>query len=144
MYKQFSRRRCSWNTVVVAAVLVPLASLAHHSVPVNFDMQSDIEVTGKITRTKWVNPHSQLTLDVVSDTGEAETWLVEMNALNTIRRLGKRLGWSTDNFVVGEKITVGGWKGRHERSVYFRRATLASGRKIIWESRLDPDLTKLE
>jgi len=128
----------------MAALLFPLAGHTHHSVPVNFDMNSDIEVRGVIVRTKWVNPHSQITLEVTNDAGNKETWLVEMNALNTIRRLGKRLGWSIDDFVVGEEITVGGWQGRHDKSVYFRRATLASGREIVWESRLDPNLQKLE
>jgi hypothetical protein len=122
----------------------PVSVIAHHSVPVNFDMHSDIEVHGVIVKTKWVNPHSQITLEVTSEAGTKETWLVEMNALNTIRRLGKKLGWSTDDFVVGEEITVGGWQSRHNNSVYFRRATLASGKEIIWESRLDPNLQKLE
>ena len=129
--------------LVLAILCLPALLPAHHSVPVNFDMNSDIEVHGVIVRTKWVNPHSQLTLEVTTEDGETETWLVEMNALNTIRRLGKKLGWSTDDFVVGETITVGGWRGRHDRSVYFRRATLQSGREIIWQSRLDPDLQRL-
>lgn len=131
--------------VCFAAALAVFANPgnAHHSVPVNFDMNSDLEISGTIVATKWVNPHSQLTLEVTNEAGEKETWLVEMNALNTIRRLGKRLGWSTDSFVVGETITVGGWRGRHNYSVYFRRATLASGKEIIWESRLDPNLQRL-
>ena len=133
------------HKILVTAFLaaIPLAGQAHHSVPVNFDMNSDIEVTGVIKKTKWVNPHSQITLEVTAADGSTETWLVEMNALNTIRRLGKKLGWSTDDFVVGETITVGGWQSRHNNSVYFRRATLQSGKEIVWESRLDPNLKRL-
>jgi hypothetical protein len=122
---------------------MPIAALAHHSVPVNFDMNSDIEVTGVIKKTKWVNPHSQITLEVTAEDGSTVTWLVEMNALNTIRRLGRKLGWSTDDFVTGETITVGGWQSRQNNSVYFRRATLQSGKEIVWESRLDPNLQRL-
>ena len=124
--------------------MIPLTGNSHHSVPVNFDMKLDVKVHGLIMKTKWVNPHSQITLEITDEAGDKKTWLVEMNALNTIRRLGKRLGWSTDDFVVGEDITVGGWPSRHNNSVYFRRATLASGKEIIWESRLDPNLQTLE
>jgi len=134
---------CLAITTVLLAIF-PLVGNAHHSVPVNFDMKSDIEVHGVIVKTKWVNPHSQVTLEITDEAGEKKIWLVEMNALNTIRRLGKRLGWSIDDFVVGEEITVGGWPGRRNNSVYFRRATLASGKEIIWESRLDPNLQTLE
>jgi len=125
-------------------VAIPLAGNTHHSVPVNFDMKSDIEVHGVIMKTKWVNPHSQITLEITDDAGEKTVFLVEMNARNTIQRLGRKLGWSTDDFVVGEEITVGGWPSRHNDSVYFRRATLASGKEIIWESRIDPNLQTLD
>lgn len=130
------------SAVLLAAF--PLSGNSHHSVPVNFDMKSDIEVKGVIKKTKWVNPHSQITLKITNEAGEKQIILVEMNARNTIQRLGRKLGWSTDDFVVGEEITVGGWPSRHNDSVYFRRATLASGKEIIWESRIDPNLQTLE
>ena len=128
----------------VCLAIIPQAGNTHHSVPVNFDMKSDIEVQGVITKTKWVNPHSQITLEITDEAGEKKIWLVEMNARNTIQRLGRKLGWSTDEFVVGDEITVGGWPSRHNNRVYFRRATLASGKEIIWESRIDPNLQTLE
>ena len=131
-------------TVTVLLGAFPLAGNTHHSVPVNFDMKSDVEVHGVIVKTKWVNPHSQITLEITNEAGEKQIFLVEMNARNTIQRLGRKLGWSTDDFVVGEEITVGGWPSRHNDSVYFRRATLASGKEIIWESRIDPNLQTLE
>ena len=136
------------NLVLFATTMlltaIPSVGLSHHSVPVNFDMKSFIEVHGVIMKTKWVNPHSQITLEITNEAGEKEIFLVEMNARNTIDRLGRKLGWSTDDFVVGEEITVGGWPSRHNSSVYFRRATLASGKEIIWESRIDPNLQTLD
>jgi hypothetical protein len=127
----------------LAGLLFVAAAGAHHSVPVNFDTQSDHTISGILKKTKWVNPHSQMRVEVTKDDGTTETWLVEMNALNTIRRLGRKMGFTTDDFVVGEEITIGGWLGRHGRAIYFRRAKLASGKEIIWQSRLDPDLAKL-
>lgn len=128
----------------ITALLFAATVGAHHSVPVNFDTNSSHTVTGKLVKTKWVNPHSQMQVEVTSDDGSKEVWLIEMNAINTIRRLGKKMGFTTDDFVVGETITVGGWLGRHHRAIYFRTAKLQSGQEIIWQSRLDPDLAKIQ
>jgi len=127
-----------------AGLFLASAVFAHHSVPVNFDTNSSHTVTGKLIKTKWVNPHSQMQVEVTLDDGSKEVWLIEMNAINTIRRLGKKMHFTTDDFVIGETITVGGWLGRHERAIYFRTAKLASGQEIIWQSRLDPDLAKIQ
>ncbi len=83
-------------------------------------------------------------IEVASEDGSTEVWLIEMNAVNTIRRLGKKLGFSTDDFVIGDTVTISGWLGRHHRAIYFRTAKLGSGKEIIWESRLDPDLAKIQ
>ena len=128
----------------VSLCLLAPFSLAHHSVPVNFDTSDTITVSGVITHAKWINPHSQIYLDVTNEDGSITPWLVEMNALNTIQRLGRQLDMYPEEFVVGDELTVIGWRGRNMNAVYFRKATLANGKEIIWESRLDPDLTRVE
>ena len=134
----------SRSFAMLSGLLLGGVVFAHHSVPVNFDTNSSHTVTGKLIKTKWVNPHSQLQVEVTTDDGGAEVWLIEMNAINTIRRLVKKMGFTTDDFIIGETITVGGWLGRHHRAIYFRAAKLASGQEIIWQSRLDPDLAKIQ
>jgi len=44
----------------LCALLAPAwrGAEGHHSVPVNFDTQSDHQITGTIRETRWVNPHS--------------------------------------------------------------------------------------
>lgn len=128
----------------VSLCLLAPFSLAHHSVPVNFDTSDTITVSGVITQAKWINPHSQIYLDVTNEDGSITPWLVEMNALNTIKRLSRQLDMHPEDFVVGDELTVIGWRGRNMNAVYFRKATLANGKEIIWESRLDPDLTRIE
>lgn len=129
----------------LAALLLCAGSVqAHHSVPVNFDTSGSSTVTGTLVAVKWVNPHSQLQVEVTTEDGDVELWLVEMNAKNTIRRIGQRMGFQFDDFVVGETITVQGWPGRSDRSIYFRSCILQSGKEIVWQSRLDPDLTKID
>lgn len=111
---------------------------AHHSVPVNFDMATNHSITGVLKETSWRNPHSHLVLEVTNEAGEKETWLVEWNAINTIRRLLSKLEFSIDDFEIGEEITVIGWLGRNDKSVYFREVTFSDGRHFVWQTRLNP------
>lgn len=130
--------------ILFIALAVPAGAMAHHSVPVNFDTSGSNTITGVLVATKWVNPHSQLQVEVTTADGKKELWLIEMNAKNTINRLGKKMGFVFDDFVVGETITVQGWPSRHNRSIYFRSCILESGQEIVWQSRLDPDLANID
>lgn len=132
------RKSMIFTSTLLLSLMVGSAAYAHHSVPVNFDMDVNHTITGTITAAHWRNPHSQIVLEVTNDAGEAETWLVEWNAINTIRRLLKKESITTDDFKVGEEITVTGWMGRHSKSVYFREVTFSDGRHFVWQTRLNP------
>jgi hypothetical protein len=54
------------------------------------------------------------------------------------------MGFTKEHIVIVDTKTVVAWLGRHHRAIYFRTATLASGQEIIWQSRLDPDLAKIQ
>ena len=117
------------TSAVVLAVLLALAvpAFAHHSVPVNFDQSKEITITGKLTEAKWINPHSRFRIDVTQDDGKTVEWLVEMGAVNTMRRAG----FDIDKFVVGDTLTIIGWPGRgRDRSMLLRTAVLKDGTKL--------------
>lgn len=117
------------SALVVVAALVALASpaLAHHSVPVNFDQSKEITITGTLTEAKWINPHSRFRIDVKQDDGKTFEWLVEMGAVNTMRRAG----FEIDKFVVGDTLTIIGWPGRdRERTMLLRTAVLKDGTRL--------------
>ena len=120
------------------------AAVAHHSVPVNFDMDNTVSITGVLKETHWRNPHSHLVLEITNDAGEAETWLVEWNAINTIRRLLRKDNISIDDFVIDSEITVTGWMGRNDNSVYLREVTFEDGRHFVWQTRLNPAEQRVE
>ena len=75
---------------------------AHHSVPVNFDQSKEITISGMLTEIKWVNPHSRFRVNVTGDDGKPVEWLVEMGAINTM----KRAGFDIDRFNVGHMLTI--------------------------------------
>lgn len=111
----------------VAAFLVMGAAIpAHHSVPVNFDQSREITISGVITEIRWINPHSRFRLDVKQQDGSVLEWLVEMGAINTM----KRAGFPTERFVVGDPVTIIGNPGRRDRVVLLRTAVLQDGTRL--------------
>jgi hypothetical protein len=114
--------------VVVAALLAyAMPASAHHSVPVNFDQSKEITISGTLTEAKWVNPHSRFRIDVRQDDGKTVEWLVEMGAVNTLRRAG----FEIEKFVVGDTLTIIGWPSRgRDRSMLLRTAVLKDGTRL--------------
>jgi hypothetical protein len=111
----------------LAALAVAGPAFAHHSVPVNFDQSKEITITGALTEIKWINPHSRFRLDVKSTDGTTAEWLVEMGAINTM----KRAGFDIDKFMVGDTLTIIGWPGRgRDRSMLLRTAVLKDGTRL--------------
>ena len=125
-----SLRRGSVLTVAVltlAALAVTAPAGAHHSVPVNFDQSREITVVGTLTEIKWINPHSRFRMDVKGDDGKTVEWLVEMGAINTM----KRAGFDTEKFAIGDTLTIIGWPGRdRDRSMLLRTAVLKDGTRL--------------
>ncbi len=120
-----------WTAVLtlalVATGLFAAGAFAHHSVPVNFDQTREISVTGVLSEIKWLNPHSHFRMDVTADDGSTVEWLVEMGAINTMRRAG----FETDRFTLGQLVTITGWPGRRDRVVYLNRALIEDGTELL-------------
>ena len=114
--------------LVVAALLAHATPAdAHHSVPVNFDQSKEITISGTLTEAKWINPHSRFRIDVKQDDGKTAEWLVEMGAVNTMRRAG----FEIEKFVVGDTLTIIGWPSRgRDRSMLLRTAVLKDGTRL--------------
>jgi hypothetical protein len=123
-----SRANSAIVLVVLAIALVAVRpALAHHSVPVNFDQSKEITISGALTEIKWVNPHSRFRVNVMGDDGKVVEWLVEMGAINTM----KRAGFDTERFNVGDMLTIIGWPGRgRDRTMLLRTAVLKDGTRL--------------
>ena len=100
---------------------------AHHFVGANFDQDTIISIDGVITEFKFVNPHTRIRVEVATEDGASELWLVELNAKNQLLRAGQ---WTEDQFEPGQVVTMYGWKGYRERSMFMRWAVMADGTEI--------------
>ena len=68
----------------------------------------------------------QVLLDVMSENGDVEIWMVELSAKSQL----VRSGWTGNEFERGQVITIFGWEGYRERSAYLRRAILPDGTEL--------------
>ena len=109
---------------VCLLVVTPLN--AHHSTVANFDRDVIITVAGTVTEYRFQNPHVQILMEVRTDDGQAERWMVELSAKNQLLRGG----WTGDEFVPGQTLSIDGWKGYRDRTAFFQVATLADGTEV--------------
>jgi hypothetical protein len=83
-----------------SAALAPVA-LAHHSFAM-FDQGKQVSLKGTVTEFQWTNPHAFIHVEITTDAGSKETWDIELNSPNNL----KRQGWSSSSVKPGDKVTL--------------------------------------
>ena len=112
-------------SVVLALVSGAVALSAHHSWPVN--MSRLVTVKGTVTEFAWENPHPMITLEVRSDDGKMEKWLVGGPALNRM----EANGWAKTTVRPGDVITGIGYQfADGQKIVRLERVVLADGKEL--------------
>ena len=109
--------------ILLAALLACATAVqAHHSVALNFT-DEEITLQGTITSLRWVNPHCTFVLQVETDTGETEEWLVELLARIAL----ERQGFDFDSLQEGMDIELTGRLGYREYTLRFVEAVRPDG-----------------
>ena len=110
-------------TLALVSGAVPLS--AHHSWPVN--MSQLVTVKGTVMEFEWANPHPMITLEVRSDDGKVEKWLVGGPAINRM----EANGWTKTTVKPGDVITGIGYQyANGEKIVRLERVVLADGKEL--------------
>ena len=118
--------RKAFGLAGIAAALLAAPAFAHHSFAM-FDQSKVLYMSGTVKQFEFVNPHAWLNVNIANDKGDVLTWSFEGGSPSQL----VRLGWSKDNFRVGDKVEVGfrpmkdGSRGGQLMSV-----KLASGQKL--------------
>ena len=104
---------------VLATALATIASLglmagtvpalAHHAFAAEYDGDKPIDLSGVVTKARWVNPHSWLYFDVKGSDGTVTNWGVEMGAPNALA--GK--GLLKTDLQAGAAIHVKGYRAKN-------------------------------
>lgn len=98
------------TTSAIALGVFAAPSYAHHGSVGQFDTSKQIEISGVVTKIRFVNPHSYVYFDVTNEDGAVEPWRCEMRSGSIL----KRTGWSTDMFETGTAIQITGSPARRE------------------------------
>lgn len=110
--------------VVLALVSVPLS--AHHSWPVSRDQL--VTVKGTVTEFMWGNPHPMITLEVRTNDGKTEKWLVGGPAVTRM----EANGWTRTTVKPGDVITGTGYQfSDGQKIIRLERVVLADGKEML-------------
>jgi hypothetical protein len=87
--------------MALALAAVGSAALAHHSFAM-FDQSKKTTLKGKVTEFQWTNPHAFIHIDVPGADGKTESWAIELNSPNNL----KRQGWRANSLKAGDAVTL--------------------------------------
>ena len=120
--------------VTGAAFLTPRPVWAHHSFAAEFDRDQPIEITGRVTRVEWTNPHARFYVDAEDENGAVVNWNFELTTPNILIRRG----WTRNSLKEGDVVTVNGFQARNSPHVgNAGQVTLASGQVLFTGSAPD-------
>jgi hypothetical protein len=87
---------------MLALVLTFVATAyAHHSFAM-FDQSQQVTLKGTVHEFQWTNPHAWIHLDVPGANGVNDSWQVELNSPNNL----KRQGWKSTSVKAGDQVTL--------------------------------------
>ena len=111
--------------VILALVLVAVPLSAHHSWPVSYSQL--VTVKGTVTEFMWANPHPMITIEVRTNDGGIEKWLIGGPAINRM----EANGWTKTTVKPGDVITGIGYQfADGQKIVRLEKAVLADGKEI--------------
>ena len=111
--------------VTLALVSGAVSLSAHHSWPVNMDKL--VTVKGTVMQFEWANPHPMITLEVKTDDGKVEKWLIGGPAINRM----EANGWTKDTIKPGDVVTGTGYQfSDGQKIVRLEKLVLADGKEM--------------
>jgi hypothetical protein len=117
--------KASLVRVVLAALVGAVPLSAHHSWPVSRGQL--VTVKGTVTNFAWENPHPMITLEVKTDEGKVEKWLIGGPAIN--RMEGN--GWSRTTVKPGDVLTGIGYQfSDGQKIIRLERVIFADGKEM--------------
>lgn len=114
-----------------AWLLAVTPASAHHAFAAEFDINSPVSLTGRVTKMEWTNPHAWLFMEAEDSAGKVQAWSVELVGINDLLRLG----WGRNRVKEGDVISVAGYRARNgTNTANAASVTLTESGELLWES----------
>ena len=85
----------------VALFFLSASAFAHHGNSA-YDETARVPIKGTVTEFVWVNPHSQIYMDVKDKDGKVKNWAIETNSPGIL----SRAGWTRRSLKAGDEVTI--------------------------------------
>ncbi len=108
------------GAALLLAAVVPV--YAHHAFGAEFDPNRPLILKGPVVRVEWVNPHTWIHVEVTTEDGNKEVWMVEGGTPNSLLRRGLK----RDTIKIGQVVVVDGYQAKD-------RSNRANGRDVTFE-----------
>ena len=113
------------SIVILGLVLAAVPLSAHHSWPVSYDQL--VTVKGTVTEFMWGNPHPMITLEVRTNDGRIEKWLIGGPATTRM----EANGWTRTTVKPGDVMTGIGYQlADGQKVIRLERVVLKDGKEI--------------
>ena len=108
--------------------------LSHHAFTAEFDANAPINITGKVLKVEWINPHAWVHVEVIEN-DKKTVWMVEGGTPNTLIRNGI----TKNSIKPGVEIIVRGYQSKGKLCLprciaNGRDVTFPDGRKVFMGS----------
>ena len=114
--------------LIVALLLGPPHSLAHHSFAAEYDSKKPVTLTGTVTKVEWLNPHVRFYADVKDQDGAVHNWEFELGSGTSL----VRQGWTRTSLKPADVIKVEGFLARDgSRLVNAVSVSTPDGKKLF-------------
>ena len=95
-------------TAIVSGLLISSFAGAHHSFQATYDMDSMIEIKGKLVQMNFRNPHSSVMVMAPDKDGNMQRWGVEWGGASLLMRQGL----TRTSFKPGDEVVITGQPSR--------------------------------
>jgi Family of unknown function (DUF6152) len=115
--------------LAAAASLVSVPVSAHHGAA-SYDSKKLTTLKGTVTEFRYINPHSELFLDVADASGTPQKWIAELVSVASL----SRYGWTKNTLKPGDQISITGNAAKNgSHTMRLSKLTLPSGKVLSIE-----------
>jgi Family of unknown function (DUF6152) len=121
------------SAILAVAFLIAAPAFAHHGTA-GEDTTKVVTVKGTVTDFQFINPHTQIYVDVKDEQGNVQNWNGELSNALVLHRAG----WTSKIVKAGDVVTLNGYRGK-KNAAFLRltSVTLSDGREMEAFPRLE-------